>query len=300
MEDVCSNALPVTVVVAVRNEIANISKCLAALAPAERVVVVDSGSTDGTVERARELGADVFQFTYRGSYPKKRQWMLDSGEIVTPWVLLVDADEEVTPELWREISETTQSPDACDAYLITKSFHFMGKRFRFGGFSFAAVLLFRNGKARFEQTLAESASDLDMEVHERMLVDGSVGKLRGALLHNDFKGLQAFLERHNRYSTWEAELRGRYFEAKSYGSAEMRGRWFGNPQEFRRAVKAVIIRAPFEPWLWWGYHMIVRLGVLEGRRGRIAARIRVNYIQDVRAKMYERALRSRRSGENQR
>jgi glycosyltransferase involved in cell wall biosynthesis len=285
--------VPVTVVVAARNERANMPKCLRSLSPAARIVVLDSHSIDGTAECASELGAEVVQFHYHGTYPKKRQWLLDSGRIVTPWVLLIDADEEVTPGLWAEIADVTASSQAHDAYMITKSFHFLGQRFRFGGFSFAAVLLFKRGAARFEETLAESASDLDMEVHERMIVSGTVGSLRNVVLHNDFKGLTAYIDRHNRYSIWEAELRSRILEHGHSGEVEIKPRWFGNSQEFRRALKMLAIRTPFEPSLWWTYHMILRLGLLEGRRGLIAARMRANYIRDVRDKMYERRIRRR-------
>ena len=100
-----------------------------------------------------------------------------------------------------------QRPDGPAAYLITKGFHFLGQRFRHGGFSHAAVLLFRRGAARFEHLLDEPADALDMEVHERLLVDGAIGRLATPLVHEDFKGLEAYIDRHNRYSTWEAKVR---------------------------------------------------------------------------------------------
>ena len=97
--------------------------------------------------------------------------------------------------------------DSCAAYLVTKGFHFLGRRFRFGGFSHAAVLLFRTGQAKFETLLADSCDGLDMEVHERLIVRGTIGRIRTPLVHEDFKGLEAYLSRHNRYSTWEARIR---------------------------------------------------------------------------------------------
>jgi glycosyltransferase involved in cell wall biosynthesis len=292
---IAESKVAVTVIVAARNEAANMAKCLAALAPAERVIVVDSNSVDGTADIARAAGAEVLNFHYSGSYPKKRQWVLDSGMIASPWVLLIDADEEVTPALWEEIRDVLSNAAACEAYLITKSFHFLGKRLRYGGFSFAAVLLFKTGSARFERTLAESASDLDMEVHERVIVNGKLGQLTEPVLHNDFKSLHAYIDRHNRYSTWEAELRTRYLETNSYGESEVQAKWSGNPQELRRAIKALVIRLPFEPALWWTYHMVFRLGILEGKRGFIAGQIRANYIRQVRAKIFEKSLKDKQS-----
>src|SRR5690625_7228949 len=90
----------------------------------------------------------------------------------------------------------------------------MGRRFRFGGFSHQAVLLFRNGRARFEELIDDPASALDMEVHERVLVEGSIGILQTPLIHEDYKGLEAYIDRHNRYSTWEARLRSDFLRSE--------------------------------------------------------------------------------------
>jgi len=308
-------ALPVTVLVAVKNEAANIRKCLAAVTGrAARVVVVDSHSSDGTAELAASLGAEVVQFTHAGGYPKKRQWALDSLVFWTEWVLLLDADEEVPAALWDEIAGVIAQPQAegiaaegvggragPHGYLITKGFHFLGRRFRFGGFSFAAVLLVRRGKARFEELVDDPAGGLDMEVHERVVVEGEVGRLRTPLVHDDFKGLEAYLDRHNRYSTWEARLRAQYLRTGAYGTARIQPRLLGNSQERRRFLKQIVMRLPGESFLWFVYHYALRLGFLEGRPGWIAARLRADYIAAVRAKMYEleiggRAPRGCRAG----
>ena len=146
--------LPITVLLAAKNEALNLPKCLAAVVGrVERVVVVDSHSTDGTPELALSFGAEVVQFTHRGGYPKKRQWALDTLNITTEWVFLLDADEVVPHTLWDEISTALDGANAPNGFLITKGFHFLGSRFRFGGFSFAAVLLIRAGRARFERLL---------------------------------------------------------------------------------------------------------------------------------------------------
>jgi len=280
-------SIQITTIVATRNEEANISKCLSALAPAARVVVVDSGSTDRTAEIASQRGAEVFHFDYRGGYPKKRQWALDNVDIRTEWTLLIDADEVVPPDLWSEIGTAISAPSCPPALMITKGFHFLGRRFRFGGFSFAAVLLFRTGKARFERLLEDDTSGLDMEVHERLIVDGPVGHLQTPLIHDDFKSLESYLERHNRYSTWEAGLREKVRETGQYGDDSIVPSIFGGVQERRRFFKRVAMRIPGESILWFVYHFFLRFGFLEGRAGLIASRFRSDYIAAVRAKMYE-------------
>jgi len=288
-----SNVLPVTVLLAVRNEAVNLPRCLEALAPAARIVAIDSHSSDGTAEICRTHGAEVVQFDYRGGYPKKRQWALDTLDIATPWILLLDADEVVPEALWREIGEAITSDDPCDGYFIRKGFHFLGRRFRHGGFSHRALLLVRAGRARFERLFDDRAESLDMEIHERVIVEGRTGSLETPLIHEDFKGLEAYIYRHNKYSTWEARLRHCFLRTGAYGEDTIRPRLLGNSQERRRALKALVIRLPIEPWLWFGYHYVLRLGLLEGRPGLIAARIRATYIADVRAKVHELALASR-------
>ncbi len=287
-----ADVLPITTLVAAKNEAANLPRCLAGLARASRIVVLDSRSTDATADVARAAGAEVCQFAYHGGYPKKRQWALSHLDIATSWVLLVDADEVFTPRLWDEIAASIRKPDAPDAFLVRKGFHFLGRRFRFGGFSFDAVALFRTGKARFERLLEDEATGLDMEVHERVIVEGRIGRLHAPLIHEDAKGLEAYLARHNRYSTWEAKVRDAFFRTGNWGLEGIRPTLFGNTQERRRFMKLLAVRAPGEPWMWFLYHYMIRLGCLEGRPGLIASQIRANYVREIRAKLYE--LRSAR------
>ncbi len=288
--------LPITVLLAAKNEAVNLPRSLAALGPARRVVVLDSHSTDGTAEIARAHGAEVVQFDYRGGFPKKRQWALDHLTIDTPWVFLLDADEVVPQALWAEIAAVVGQPDADDAYLIRKGFHFLGRRMRHGGFSHVAVLLMRVGKGRFEHLFDDTADSLDMEIHERVVVQGRIGRLQTPLIHQDFKGLEAYLTRHNKYSTWEARVRYQYLTTGRYGEDTLVPRLFGNSQERRRFLKALIIRLPFEHWLWFFYHYVLRLGLLEGRPGLIACQIRASYIAQVRAKIYELQLKGQEEG----
>jgi glycosyltransferase involved in cell wall biosynthesis len=284
---------PITVLIAVKNEAANIARCLSALSPAERILVIDSQSSDRTDQISRDFGAEVFQFEYGGGYPKKRQWALDHIPINTDWVLLLDADEVVPPELWEEIDKAISRKNAADAYLITKGFHFLGKRFRFGGFSHDAVLLFRQGKATFERLFAGPSEAQDMEVHERLLVNGAIRKLKTSLIHEDAKGLEAYIARHNFYSTWEARQRFNYLVTGSWGEASVRPRLLGNTQERRRWLKKFILFLPCEPLLWFTYHFFFRFGFLEGRAGLIASQLRARHFSHVRAKLYELQLENR-------
>jgi len=283
--------ISLTVLLAVKNEALNLPRCLGSLGAAERVVVLDSGSTDDGPAIAAKYGAEVVQFRYEGGYPKKRQWALETLQIKTGWVLLLDADEFIPAELWAEIDMAIRNPSAADAFFVTKGFHFLGRRMRFGGFSHSAILLFKTGTARFERIFDDTASGLDMEVHERVIVEGSVGKLKTPLIHEDFKGLEAYIDRHNKYSSWEARLRFGYLRSGRYGADTIERRFFGNSQERRRFLKALVVRVPLEGLVWFVYHYFLRLGILEGRPGLIAAQIRASYISQVRAKVFELRLK---------
>lgn len=279
--------LPITVLIAAKNEEKNIAKCLDALAPAAQVVLIDSKSSDNTAKIADEFGAHIIQFEYEGGYPKKRQWALSNLDIRTAWIFLLDADEVVPVGLWEEIAQAISTSNAPDAFLITKGFHFLGRKFRYGGFSHAAVLLFKNGGARFEHILDEPASAPDMEIHERLIVDGNVGRLKTPLVHEDFKGLESYISRHNYYSTWEANVRYLFLTTGRWGNDSIKADIFGNAQERRRFLKEVAVRFPCEQYLWFCYHYFLRLGFLEGYPGLIASQIRAGYIAQVRAKLYE-------------
>jgi len=279
--------LSLTVIIAVRNEIANIESCLNSLYPAERIIVVDSKSVDGTIECAEELGAEVVQYENRPGQMKKRQWAMDTLPLNTDWVMLLDADEQIPEELWNEIRAAISAPRPATGYLIEKGFWFLGRQFRFGGFSHSAVLLFQRGKARFEELDFDSSSKLDMEVHERLIVDGDVRRMRNPLIHNDRKGLTAYLDRHNHYASWEAAVRNRFLTTGQWGTSAIRPKLFGNVQERRRFLKQIVCRVPGEPALWFLYHYFLRCGFLEGRRGLIASMIRAQYISNVRAKLFE-------------
>ena len=279
--------LPITVIIATKNEELNLQKCLNSLKCVERVVLIDSHSSDKTLEIANLFEVEIIQFDYKGGYPKKRQWALDTLDITTPWVFLLDADEVVPSSLWNEITNALSQKDLFDAYLIKKGFHFMGKKMKYGGFSFQAVLLFKRDKAKFEKLFEDDLNGFDMEVHERIIVKGKIGKLKTPLIHEDFKNLEAYISRHNIYSTWKAKSRYYLLTKSQYGEKTIRPRLFGNSQERHRWLDRMVYKLPFEHWIFFFYHYFFRLGFLEGYRGLIASQIRSSYIAQVRAKTYE-------------
>src|SRR5260221_12559908 len=144
-----STLLHVSVIVPVRNESRNLPRCLESLRKMGEVYVVDSSSTDSTVEIARSYGAKVVQFHYQGGWPKKRQWAMDTLPLACDWVLLIDTDEALTPELEREIRQAVLNPKI-DGYYIALRMFFLGRPLRHSGASFYKLSLFRRGKGQFE------------------------------------------------------------------------------------------------------------------------------------------------------
>ena len=172
-----------------RNESARLRACLESVAFADELVVVDSGSTDDTVAIARSLGAVVLQpADWPGFGPQKNRALdLARGE----WVLSIDADERVTPQLRASIEAAMERPQF-DAYTVNRLSSYCGQYMRHSGWHpDRLVRLFRRGKARFSDDL----------VHERLLVNVPIGALDGQLLHESYTDLESVLDKVNRYSS---------------------------------------------------------------------------------------------------
>lgn len=286
-----NNTIPVTVICPIFNEINNIDKFLISTRNFERVIFIDSNSNDGTLDKIKRANREIHQFVYQKGGVKKRQYALDNLVKGDDWILLLDADEEVSKQLEKEIrAVVSDTNNSTNVYSCVKLFHFMGKRFRFGGFSFRALLLFQPRFARFEKLTGVNFDELPMEIHERIITDGNIKNLKNGLIHNDFNSLSHYIGKHNQYSSWEAKVRISYFSSELKDGSSINANLFGNTQERRRFLKLVISRVSFEPLIWFVYHYVFRLGFLEGRRGLIAALIRMQYIQNVKAKIYEASL----------
>lgn len=177
----------ISVILITKNEAALIRQALDSVAWADEIVVVDSGSTDGTVEICREYTDKVFVTDWPGFGTQKNR-ALDLA--TCDWVLSIDADEQVTPELAQEIRTTIAAPRA-EGYRLPRLSSYCGRFMRHSGWWPDEVLrLFRRGKGSFT----------DDRVHERLLVEGAVQTLSGLLLHYSFRSLDQVLDKVNHYS----------------------------------------------------------------------------------------------------
>jgi glycosyltransferase involved in cell wall biosynthesis len=205
--------MTLSVVIITRNEAEAIRDCLESVRFADQVVVLDSGSSDGTPGICRELGAEVHESTdWQGFGPQKnRAIACATGD----WVLSLDADERVTPGLRAEIQRVLAAPEA-DAYRIPRLSRYLTRYLRHSGWHPDYVTrLFRRGRARFTGDL----------VHERLIVDGTVGTLRNSLLHEAFTSAEEVLDKVNRYSSAGAEMAFARGRRASLAGAVLRGAW---------------------------------------------------------------------------
>jgi glycosyltransferase involved in cell wall biosynthesis len=275
--------LPVSVIIPVRNEAANLARCLESLADAAEIYVIDSQSTDETAAIAEAHGASVVQFYYSGGWPKKRQWAMDTLPLACDWILLLDADEILTPELGSEIRAAIEDP-AVNGCSICLQMHFLGRVLRHGDASFWKLSLFRKGRGRFECRLKnQDASMADIEIHEHVVVDGASGKLSHALVHHNVASLSRYIAKHNEYSNWEA----RVLLQPAGQSEELRADLFGTQAQRRRWLKRKLYRVPGSPILLFLYRYFLRLGILDGVPGLIYCVFQAVQMFHTKAKIYE-------------
>ena len=196
--------LDLTVAIPARNEEHNLAACLEAIGSdfARQVVVIDSASTDATAEVARDQGADLINFKWKGHFPKKRNWYLRHHTPTTRWVLFLDADEILTPAVKQEIATVLPGSNH-QGFLLSYTNYFLGRRLR-GGYPLRKLALFRIGDIEYERIDEDHWSQCDMEVHEHPVVHGSVGLIRSRIDHRDLRGIDSYMAKHNQYAAWEA------------------------------------------------------------------------------------------------
>lgn len=182
------------------NEEENLARTLASVQFADEVVVIDSGSTDRTLEIAREYGARVVFEPWKGFAQQKNSAI---EKCSGTWILSLDADEELTLELQREIAALLKGTPSADAYLLRRRNVFLGRWMRHGGYYPDPKLrLFRKHSANF----APPARFTERPVHETMALDGTLETLEHDLIHHAYPTIESYIEHMDRYSTLGAQI----------------------------------------------------------------------------------------------
>ncbi|MBD1945087.1 glycosyltransferase family 2 protein [Coleofasciculus sp. FACHB-712] len=279
--------LPVSVLIPAKNEQANLAACLESVARADEVFVVDSQSSDRSIEISESYGAKVVQFHFNGRWPKKKNWALDNLPFNNEWVLIVDCDERITPELWDEIATAIQNPEY-EGYYLNRKVFFLGKWIQHGGrYPDWNLRLFKHKTGRYENLGTEEIRNTgDNEVHEHVILQGKAGYLKNDMLHIDFRDVFHWLERHNRYSNWEARVYLNILTGKDE-SGTIGANLFGDAVQRKRYLKKTWVRLPFKPLIRFILIYIIQRGFLDGKAGYIYARLMSQYEYQIGVKLYE-------------
>ena len=282
-----SEKIPVSVLIPAKNEESNLPACLESVARADEVFVVDSQSSDRSIEISTNYGANVVQFYFNGRWPKKKNWSLDNLPFRNEWVLIVDCDERITPELWDEIATVIQDSNY-NGYYLNRRVFFLGQWIRYGGkYPDWNLRLFKHKSGRYENLNTEDIPNTgDNEVHEHVILDGKVGYLKNDMLHIDFRDIYHWLERHNRYSNWEARV---YYNILTGNdeSGTIGANLFGDAVQRKRFLKKIWVKLPFKPLLRFILFYFIRLGFLDGKAGYIYGRLLSQYEYQIGVKLYE-------------
>lgn len=279
--------LDVTVVIPIKNEAKNLPDCLASLGKVRSVIVVDSASEDESRAIASAAGATVVPFDWNGRFPKKRNWLLRNWSFETEWVLFLDADERLTPDVIDEMSAAISNPNGFVGYWLNYDNYFMGRVLRHG-VPQRKLAFFKVNAGEYERIDDERWSSFDMEIHEHPILDGPVGEIQSPLGHKDFRGLHNFIARHNEYSSWETR-RVALLRADPTSWAQLTGR-----QKF----KYQNIDKWWFPFFYFIIDYAIKRRFLDGQSGFIYAMFKFFYFFEIRAKIIESNNSDRAAGKN--
>ncbi len=243
----------ISLIVITRDEEDLIGQCLASAWFCDELIVVDSNSTDRTVEIAKGFGAKVFDQPFT-DYVRQKQIALDHA--TSEWVLLLDADEQATHDLGAEIVSTISAPGAADGYRIRRVLYHLGHYYTRPIYHDRPVRLFRRDRGHLG----------GVDPHDKVIVNGRVERLASPMLHFSYRDIADHVATINRFST--------------RGAAEMDAEAFAPVQMFTHAV-----------WRFFNFY-IVRGGFLDGGRGLYAAMTAAFYVFLKYAKAYERRLKT--------
>jgi glycosyltransferase involved in cell wall biosynthesis len=252
--------LPLSVIILTYNEELNISQALNSVKDwAEEIIVLDSGSTDGTIKLAENLGAKIFHRTF-DNYANQRNYALRELPIQNEWILFLDADEYLTEELKKEISETLKTTD-CNGFYLKRRFYFWGKWIKHGGYYPTWILrLFKKEKGHIER-----------EINEHFVIKGKVGYLKNDFVDNNHKSITEWIDKHNKYATYEAEELLKFRQRKKSGKKDEFADLSGSQAQKKRWIREHIwnpLMPPLiRPFIYFFYRYIIRLGFLDGKAG---------------------------------
>ena len=283
-----TSRVPVSVLVPIKNEAENLPRCLESVQWADEIFVVDSHSTDGSIEMAQTYGAKVVQFEFNGTWPKKKNWALENLPFQKRMGFHPRCRRSSAAGSRRGDFEAITNAGAIAGYWINRRFMFLGRWLRHSYYPNWNLRLFRHALGRYEKLTSAATQSGDNEVHEHVVVQGPTARLKCEMEHYAFPSVEVFIEKHNRYSNWEARV-------AADGHLAGTGENFAHEHvERKRRLKRLSQRLPFRPLLRFLYIYIWQKGFLDGRDGYYFARLHAFYEFLSVAKTYELRRRAGR------
>lgn len=267
--------MSLSILILTLNEECNLADCIRSVSEADDIVVLDSFSSDRTVAIAEEMGARVVQRRF-DNYAAQRNAGLNGTSYKHSWVLMVDADERVTPELWAEMRAVVETAEP-----TVSMFHMRRKDYWFGQW----IRRSSGYPTWFGRLVRVGHVTVEREINEQYVAQGESRFLKEHLLHYPFnKKVAYWLERHNRYSSMEAET----LAVERRESIAVRGLWSTTPIVRRKTMKQIAYRLPGRPLWVFLYLCVVRGGFLDGRVGLRYCILRAIYEYMIDLKLKER------------
>ncbi len=256
----------VDVLIATLNEASHIAETVENSRQLGNVFVLDSGSTDGTQELARQAGATVTEHAFM-NYAAQKNWGLDNLPFTGEWIFILDADERLTPALIDDIRKAVARSDGTVAYFINRMVIFMGQAIRHGGyFPSWNLRLFKRGRARYEER----------SVHEHMVCAGRTAYLPHYMLHLRRESLSQYIAKHIGYADMESNewIKRKCGQSTTARTSQLFEESLFIHQWTRRNIWP---KTPFRPAVRFMYMYCLRLGFLDGLAGWHLAWLMANY-----------------------
>ncbi len=279
-----------TAIILTLNEEKNMKECIESIKTlAKRIVVVDSFSTDATVEIAKELGAEVIEHEFVNQ-AQQFIYAIETLNIDTKWILRLDADERFTEKSLEEAERLTteHADDDVNGIVVRFEVNFMGKALKHGGiYPFRKLVIYKNGTAHME----------NRNMDEHIVLDsGRSIEMKNDCLHQDFKNISVWIDKHNKYSSREVLD---YFDREKAGENVS----LNKSAKFKRFVKfKIYYKLPMgmRAHLYYWYRYYFKLGFLDGKEGKIFAFLQAYWYRFlVDAKIYEKRKEIAKTTEKQ-
>lgn len=254
-----------TVIIPTKNSERFLPKCLESVKSCRQVIVVDSNSKDKTKSIVNTYGRVYVNFEWNKKYPKKRAWALDKLLIESDWILMLDSDECISDEFLREFDNRIAKSNH-NGFWIYYNNYFMNKLMRYG-VSQKKLALVRKNHGTYEDFGENDWTEYDMEIHEHIIVDGTVGKMNTKLSHLQNESYKQMLDKHFEYAKWEA---------RRYASFSIK-----SSSTLREKIKYHLINKFFFSYVYFFFQYFVLLGFLDGFEGYKYAKIKFKYFKRV-------------------